>query len=138
DGTRVLTHFSTSKESEDAFVSTYNATASPVAVLTTWQNFQQKDWGKAGSIPPLLMVYGYGDGGGGPTQEMIENINLMESFPGTPRVKMGKVKDFFNKLELTSGDRLPVWNDELYLEYHRGTYTRTNHKVDGCIGSNRS
>lgn len=127
DGTRVLTHFSTTKESEDTFVSTYNATASPDAVLATWQNFQQKDWGKAGSIPPLLMVYGYGDGGGGPTQEMIENINLLESFPGTPRVKMSKVKDFFIKLESTSGDHLPIWNDELYLEYHRGTYTSQAH-----------
>jgi alpha-mannosidase len=123
DGTRVLTHFSTTKGSDDTFVSTYNAKATPDEVLTTWRNFQQKDWGKPGKPPPLLMVYGYGDGGGGPTREMIENVHTMEHFPGVPRVRMGKVAEFFRDLETEVGDRLPVWNGELYLEYHRGTYT---------------
>lgn len=123
DGTRVLTHFSTARGSGDTFVSTYNATATPDEVLTTWKNFQQKDSGLPGQTPPLLMVYGHGDGGGGPTREMVENLQLMENFPGTPRVRMGKVGDFFQELRNTVGERLPTWNDELYLEYHRGTYS---------------
>jgi alpha-mannosidase len=123
DGTRVLTHFSTSREGEDAFAATYNATASPATVLNTWTNFQQKDWGEAGVTPPLLMSYGYGDGGGGPTREMLENIREMASFPAMPQVKCGKVSKFFRDLEDRVGDRLPTWNGELYLEYHRGTYT---------------
>jgi alpha-mannosidase len=123
DGTRILTHFSPTKCSGSAHVSTYNATAEPDQVLSTWTNFQQKDWGKPGAAPPLLMSYGYGDGGGGPTREMVENIREMGDFPATPRVHCGTVGDFFRQLEATVGDRLPTWNGELYLEYHRGTYT---------------
>ena len=123
DGTRVLTHFSTTSGSGDAHVSTYNANASPEQTLQTWRNFQQKDWGKPGVTPPLLMSFGYGDGGGGPTREMLENIREMGRFPATPQIRCGKVGEFFRKLEADVGDRLPTWNGELYLENHRGTYT---------------
>jgi len=123
DGTRLLAHFSPTKESNAAFVSTYNARATPYEALSTWRNFLQKDWGQTGHTPPLLMVYGHGDGGGGPTREMLENIRLMGDFPATPRVRSGMVGDFFERLESEMGDHLPVWNGELYLEYHRGTYT---------------
>jgi len=123
DGTRLLAHFSTTLEKDASFVSTYNAKATPYEVLSTWKNFQGKDWGEAGRTPPLLMVYGYGDGGGGPTREMLENIELMGEFPAAPRVTPGRVGDFYEKLERDVGGRLPVWNGELYLEYHRGTYT---------------
>jgi alpha-mannosidase len=123
DGTRILTHFSPTTKGSGGFVSTYNAEASPEEVLNTWINFQQKDWGPPGAAPPLLMSYGYGDGGGGPTREMIENIGHMEAFPGIPKVRFGTATEFFRQLEATVGDRLPTWNGELYLEYHRGTYT---------------
>ena len=69
------------------------------------------------------MAYGHGDGGGGPTREMLENIREMRSFPGLPRVRPGKVADFFQTLADVAGANLPVWNGELYLEYHRGVYT---------------
>jgi alpha-mannosidase len=123
DGTRILTHFSTTFGSGDVHVSTYNANASPEQTLQTWRNFQQKDWGKPGVTPPLLMSFGYGDGGGGPTREMVENIREMGCFPATPQIKCGQVGEFFRKLEAEVGDRLPTWNSELYLENHRGTYT---------------
>jgi alpha-mannosidase len=123
DGTRVLTHFSTTKDRGSAHASTYNANASPGQILGTWTNFQQKDWGPVGQTPPLLMSFGYGDGGGGPTREMLENIRELNSFPGAPRTQAGKVLDFFQRLELETGTRLPTWNGELYLEFHRGTYT---------------
>jgi len=123
DGTRILTHFSTTSGSGDVHVSTYNADASPEQTLQTWKNFQQKDWGRPGVTPPLLMSFGYGDGGGGPTREMVENIREMGRFPATPQIKCGKVGEFFRQLESEVGDRLPTWNGELYLENHRGTYT---------------
>jgi alpha-mannosidase len=123
DGTKVLTHFSTTHETGSVMASTYNAKATPDEVHNTWRNFQQKDLGKPGTTPPLLMSYGYGDGGGGPTREMVENIQEMESFPATPQTQFGTVEAFFKKLESEVGDRLPTWNGELYLEYHRGTYT---------------
>ncbi len=69
------------------------------------------------------MIFGYGDGGGGPTREMLENIREMKAFPATPRMRQTHVRDFFRRLEEESGDRLPTWNGELYFELHRGTYT---------------
>ncbi len=116
DGTRVLTHFSTSPDF-GFYASTYNANASPRQVLGTWSNFQQKELQHE-----LLMAFGYGDGGGGPTREMLENIREMSAFPATPQMRQAPVGEFFRKLEETSGDRLPTWNREtLYLELHRGT-----------------
>ena len=123
DGTQVLTHFSTTKKMESMFAATYNSDATPDQTLGTWTNFQQKDYGAPGVTPPLLMSYGWGDGGGGPTREMVENIELMGDFPSTPHIHTGRVDDFFCKLDDEVGENLPVWNGELYLEYHRGTYT---------------
>ncbi len=117
DGTKVLTHFSTAPDF-GAYASTYNANVTPRQVLGTWTNFQQKEL-----QDQLLIAYGYGDGGGGPTREMLENIREMGSFPATPQVMQGSVGDFYRRLEAESGDQLPTWNGELYLELHRGTYT---------------
>ncbi len=121
DGSRVLTHFSTSPELSDPTLSgaaTYNCKATPESFLGTWRNFQQKEQGQE-----LLVAFGYGDGGGGPTREMLENIREMKSFPGLPRVEQKPAGEFFRKLEHDTEGQLPVWNGELYLELHRGTYT---------------
>ena len=122
DGTKVLTHFSTTKDADSPYAATYNADASPSQTIGTWINFQQKDYGPVGKIPPMLMSYGFGDGGGGPTREMLENIREMGNFPATPKLQTSKISHFFKKLEAVSHN-LPTWNGELYLEYHRGTYT---------------
>lgn len=119
DGTKILTHFSTVPEFNSSFASTYNAMANAKEALGTWQNFQQKELHK-----DLLMAYGYGDGGGGPTREMLENINLMKEFPALPQVKQSSVEEFFESIAPQIESRMmPTWNGELYLEYHRGTYT---------------
>ena len=118
DGTKVLTHFSTAPDPDGYGVSTYNAKATPDQNLGAWTIFQQKEMQQE-----LLMAFGHGDGGGGPTREMLENIREMADFPAVPRMRQGHVGEFFRRLEATSGDRLPTWNGELYLEYHRGTYT---------------
>ncbi|MBK8615836.1 MAG: alpha-mannosidase [Anaerolineales bacterium] len=132
DGTQILTHFSTVKEFGSEYASTYNSMANASEALGTWQNFQQKELQK-----DLLMAYGYGDGGGGPTREMLENIEVMKNFPSLPQVKQSSVKEFFESIEpLTESKMMPVWNGELYLEYHRGTYTsqarnkRANRKAE--------
>lgn len=132
DGTQILTHFSTVKEFGSEYASTYNSMANPKEALGTWQNFQQKEMQR-----DLLMAYGYGDGGGGPTREMLENIEAMQNFPALPQVKQSSVKKFFETIEpLTESKMMPVWNGELYLEYHRGTYTtqarnkRANRKAE--------
>lgn len=119
DGTRVLTHFSTAPEHPQTTASTYNSDTLPEKVIGAWTNFQQKELVDA----PLLISYGHGDGGGGPERAQIENVRELSCFPAVPQMKAGKVSDFFSDLERSVGDRLPVWNGELYLEYHRGTYT---------------
>ncbi|MDQ3929115.1 MAG: alpha-mannosidase, partial [Chloroflexota bacterium] len=125
DGTKVLTHFSTSPEvpgrggKPDLMSSaTYNANLSAFTALGSWAKLKHKE-----SQSTMLMAYGYGDGGGGPTREMNENAGELQAFPGLPRVQQGKVIDFFRRLEKESADRLPTWNSALYLEIHRGTYT---------------
>ncbi len=125
DGTRVLTHLSPTAESTGGGYSTYNSRANAYEVLATWRNFQQKTLlGKAGdATPPLLLAFGYGDGGGGPTRDMLENLRELQSFPSMPQVKQQSVGAFFRELEQTAGERLPTWNGELYFEFHRGTYT---------------
>jgi alpha-mannosidase len=118
DGTRTLTHFSTTPGQGNSYASTYNALATPKDVIGTWKNFQHKELHR-----DLIMIYGYGDGGGGPTREMLENIRFMKTFPGLPQVIGSSARAFFESLESSIDERLPVWNGELYLEYHRGTYT---------------
>lgn len=118
DGTKVLTHFSTSPDLGGRFPSSYNALASPGVSLGTWTNFRQKE-----AQSDLLMSFGYGDGGGGPTRQMLENIQAIANFPGLPQTHNGSAGDFFRNMEREAGARLPTWNGELYLELHRGTYT---------------
>ena len=115
DGTQILTHFSTVKELGSNYASTYNSIANPQEALGTWNNFQQKELHN-----DLLMAFGFGDGGGGPTLEMLENLEIMDHFPALPQVQHSSVKKFFEAIEPVKVSKmLPVWNGELYLEYHR-------------------
>ncbi len=125
DGTRVLTHFSpTPPEGSNALGTTYNGLANPYEILHSWEHTNQKDTiGHDERTLPMLTAFGYGDGGGGPTREMLENLRIMQEFPALPRVRQASVQEFFQDLEQTAGDTLPTWNGELYFELHRGTYT---------------
>ncbi|GHC01551.1 alpha-mannosidase [Cerasicoccus arenae] len=69
-----------------------------------------------------LLPTGYGDGGGGPTPEMLERARRLGSLPGMPSIEWGQPEAFFERLESVK-DNLPVHQGECYLEYHRGTYT---------------
>jgi alpha-mannosidase len=83
-----------------------------------------------------LLVFGYGDGGGGPTAEHLEKLRRCRGMSDTvgllPRVKMGdSADDFFSRLEKkeVSGKQFVTWYGELYFELHRGTYTtQSNNK----------
>ncbi|KAG0686531.1 Glycoside hydrolase, 38 vacuolar alpha mannosidase [Pichia californica] len=78
-----------------------------------------------------MLLYGKGDGGGGPTPQMIEKLRRCRGYANTaggdfPQVELGcTVNDFYNDLakDTDNGKKLPSWRGELYLEYHRGTYT---------------
>lgn len=90
-----------------------------------------------------LLVFGKGDGGGGPTFEHLEKLRrcrgLSDKTGLLPRVKMGNsVDDFFAQLEkkAAEGTKFVTWHGELYFELHRGTYTtqannkRNNRKAE--------
>ena len=72
--------------------------------------------------PEFLAPTGFGDGGGGVTEEMCERVRRCASIAGIPPTGWGRLDGFFNRLHAIK-DRLPVYRGELYLEYHRGTYT---------------
>ncbi|MGB2957887.1 MAG: glycoside hydrolase family 38 C-terminal domain-containing protein, partial [Bacteroidota bacterium] len=71
----------------------------------------------------LLVLFGVGDHGGGPTPEMLERIDRLEDLLIFPRVEFGTSEKYLKWLRTQDLSSLPIWTDELYLEYHRGTYT---------------
>ncbi|MDD2972619.1 MAG: alpha-mannosidase [Lachnospiraceae bacterium] len=130
DGTRILTHFSPSRDYkagkveggyETEHFTTYNAYINPSQVKGAWKRYSQKYLNKE-----VLMSFGYGDGGGGPTRDQLENQRRLEKgLPGCPKTVMSNTRNFFHTLEdhVKEHKYLPAWVGELYLEYHRGTYT---------------
>jgi len=120
DGTEILTHFITTPGMFGEPFYTYNGILNPVSIQGIWDNYRQKDINNE-----LLFAYGWGDGGGGPTKEMIEMAKKLQELPEIPEVKFGKAEPFFDRLfeKVKNNPHLPVWDGELYLEYHRGTYT---------------
>ncbi|RPI77981.1 MAG: alpha-mannosidase, partial [Chloroflexi bacterium] len=117
DGTEVLTHFITTPDTNWFY--TYNGQLSAQEVKGIWDNYRQKDVNDE-----LLLLFGWGDGGGGPTKEMLESARALKNMPGMPEVEIGKAEPFFERLgDQLEGKKLPEWDGELYLELHRGTYT---------------
>ena len=118
DGTELLTHFVTTPENGSP-IYTYNGQLLPEEVKGAWENYRQK---AINDEIPLL--YGWGDGGGGPTQEMLDAASALQNLPGIPTVELEKAEPYLERLERNlAGKDVPVWDGELYLEYHRGTYT---------------
>ncbi|WP_161880980.1 alpha-mannosidase [Deinococcus alpinitundrae] len=111
DGSRVVAH---SFFNPDPAMG-YNGDIAPTDTLQTWQNFRGKR-----THTESLLSFGYGDGGGGPTAEMLERYARLQAFPGLPRLRMRRVADFYGDIEWGA---LPIWWGEQYLELHRGTYT---------------
>ncbi|OXS54674.1 alpha-mannosidase [Cohnella sp. CIP 111063] len=124
DGSEVLTHFITTPddwEEANAFFYTYNGLLTAETVQGAWNAYSDKEINQE-----LLLSYGYGDGGGGVNREMLEMCRRLDKLPGLPHVKPGRADDYFERLQKTveESDRyVHTWDGELYLEYHRGTYT---------------
>ena len=85
-----------------------------------------------------LVAFGYGDGGGGPTEAMVEEAELVQKTNGIPKVEYTTISEFGKRLE-SKKKKLPLYNGELYLELHRGTLTqmhdikRNNRKAEIAI-----
>jgi len=95
----------------------YNGQVRPRELTSLWQEFPERD-----RVDELPFSFGYGDGGGGPTAEMIEYGRRISSLPGMPQCQFGTARECFQRLSRQS-ESLPLWNDELYLELHRGCQT---------------
>lgn len=109
DGSRVLTHFPPAD--------TYHASATVEELLLHHQNFKDKE-----RASESVMLFGYGDGGGGPTEEMLERLRRLGNVAGLPEVSIARPQDFFARCATDLPDPI-VWSGELYFEMHRGTYT---------------
>lgn len=117
DGTRVFTHFPP--------VDTYTAELTGRELAHAATNFRDK-----GATDASLVPFGYGDGGGGPTREMLQRAARTGDLAGSPRVTIEAPADFFARAEADYPDA-PVWVGELYLELHRGTYTSQARTKEG-------
>lgn len=137
DGTEIFTHLITAQNAdqpEDSFFTTYNGDLNAVCAIRSWDRYQQKDLSSN-----ILLAVGHGDGGGGTTREMLENgRRLSAGLPGAPKVQWTTSRAYFDELykNCAQNSALPRWVGELYLEYHRGTYTsmarnkRANRKAE--------
>ena len=125
DGTEILTYFLTAQDKKrdckPSRFTTYNAVTTAQQLAGTWDRYQQKELNDE-----VLLTFGYGDGGGGPTYEMLEGMRRgANGVPGCVNAGIGTAGGFIKRLadKVRGNPRLPRWAGELYLEYHRGTYT---------------
>ncbi|MCR5823437.1 MAG: alpha-mannosidase [Lachnospiraceae bacterium] len=137
DGTTVFTHLITTLgvgQSTKSYFTTYNGMLHPDSIMGGWERYQNKDINN-----DILVSFGWGDGGGGPTRQMLETAKRMKKgIKGIPKVRQEGSRTYFEELEKKVGGnkRLPRWVGELYFEYHRGTLTsmgrnkRSNRKTE--------
>ncbi|WEV73846.1 glycosyl hydrolase-related protein [Bifidobacterium sp. ESL0798] len=122
DGTGILTHFPPAD--------TYASEMQPEELHYAESNAQDKEL-----IDQSLMLYGYGDGGGGPTREMVGRMHRMRSLEGLATCQSTAPDEFFDKLARQmddAGAERPHWRGELYLELHRATLTSQQDMKNGC------
>ncbi len=118
DGTRVRAHFPTAD--------TYNGVMTPREII------------RSARAARSLYPFGYGDGGGGPTREMLEAARRLVDTAGAPRVAVESTRSFFAAVEADPAP-LPTWRGDLYLEKHRGTFTSQagikagNRRAEGAL-----
>jgi alpha-mannosidase len=107
DGSSVIAHFPPAD--------TYNAEATVPELRRAARDFKDHE-----RSAQSLLVFGWGDGGGGPTEEMLETLARAADLQGVPRTAIGDPEAFFGEL---ASSEWPEVVGELYFEYHRGTYT---------------
>lgn len=129
DGTEVFTSFATAQDlppdgKEQNYV-TYNGTIEPSMVIGTYERASDKR-----TTDEVMITFGYGDGGGGPTAHMLETQRrLAAGLPGFPQTRITSSTEYLESIERKFYDacektgNTPRWVGELYLEFHRGTYT---------------
>ena len=107
DGSKVLVHMPPEGD--------YNSRANPTALMKAQEMLRPID-----QKEDFLMVYGIGDGGGGPSDLMVESCRRESNMAWLPKVEMNTAQSYFDKLK---GRKFPTYAGEMYLEKHRATYT---------------
>ncbi len=126
DGTEINSHFLTAQAQKKGLgferYSSYGPSATAQETNGAWNRYQQKEL-----TNEAIMTFGYGDGGGGPTEEMLESIRrTSKGLPGCAKTEIKFAGEFLGKLSKNikkHPEMVPKWQGELYLEFHRGTYT---------------
>lgn len=108
DGTRILTNFYKKN----------NARIDPLELINRWNHDRVQEE----NMETFLYPFGYGDGGGGATRDMVEIAGRLKDLEGAPRTRMESPVKFFERLK-EQGNDWEVYRGELYLAWHRGTYT---------------
>ena len=108
-----------------AFEYAYSSEITPNYIYDYWKRFKNKSLNNE-----TILTFGFADGGGGPTYEMMENHERFKyGIPGMPRTVIKTAGEYFNKAEENFNKNCaelkntPKWVGEMYLEMHRGTYT---------------
>lgn len=109
DGSRIFTHFPP--------VDMYHSELSGAELAHAERTFSEN-----GAATRSLVPFGWGDGGGGPTREMMEAAHRTQDLEGSPVVAITPPAEFFAAAREEYPDA-PLWSGELYLELHRGVYT---------------
>ena len=129
DGSRIFTPFPPAD--------TYAAWCKVQELDYAEKNFQDKDLADRS-----LLLFGFGDGGGGPTRNMMEHLHRYENLEGVSKVSVEEPNDFFDKahrqLAENAGPEMPVWKGELYLELHRGTLTSQQGRPELRLSARRA
>lgn len=128
DGSEVLTHFITTPTTDNPdhySYFTYNGILDCDTVCGAWKNYKDKSVSN-----DIAICFGYGDGGGGPTKDMLERMRAIQCLPAVPQVKTSTASAFFEQLHnnvTETKEYVHTFADELYFENHRGTYTSQAH-----------
>jgi len=112
DGSRVLTYFP---------VGGYGEYVHGPTMLRQMKRIIEKH-----NVNENFVIFGVGDHGGGVTRGHLERARALENNPAYPEIHYTTAEDYFKHLHDVAESHeanIPVWKDELYLEYHRGTYT---------------
>jgi alpha-mannosidase len=109
DGSKILSYFPPT-----GYVGRLNAESIANGLKQFEKNTGEKD---------VFILYGLGNHGGGPNREMLNRARGYERQNIFPKIKHSQFSQYLKKIKKVDLESLPVWNDELYLEYHRGTYT---------------
>ncbi len=125
DGTDIFAFFMTAQDKvrgkKPACNVTYNAKLNPCQLMGAWERYQQKNLSNE-----VMISFGYGDGGGGPTRKDLEYYNILKKgLTAVPKAKMEFAGEMLSRVRKRACEnpKTPRWQGELYLEYHRGTYT---------------